>query len=253
VRSSWHCRQSERAIIIDCTKLVTVGPAFLTAYQSGALKLIVEPLNSFQLTLSDIRLDMLKICRSMPTRREIVLLTLLLAVLLLLTQVNTNLDLQTSLRLAPKQTHTERPSNLTAPSTKFEPQLPRTHIEWGSSQVPQTRIVAHVPGMSSALSFLFPSLNLTLTIIGWTLFDNLYVLNGTMYIVSDDPQSIPERKFIYSTGLRIESGEEEIRKRLPTNKDMSIVSTEEAKKLFDTGADVVDSVTVSLDHVVLFI
>ena len=85
---------------------------------------------------------------------------------------------------------------------------------------------------------------------GWTILDRLYALDGTLYIVTDDPASLPDRKYIISTALRIANGPIEAAKRLPTDKELRIISTAEAKNLFGSGADVLDGVTVSLDILV---
>jgi hypothetical protein len=92
--------------------------------------------------------------------------------------------------------------------------------------VPDTVIVGHAPG--------------------WTIFDRLYALDGTLFIVTDDPASVPDRKFIISTALRIANGPVETAKRIPTDKELRIISTADAKTLFGSGADVLDGVTVSL-------
>jgi hypothetical protein len=50
------------------------------------------------------------------------------------------------------------------------------------SLLPSTRVLGHAPG--------------------WTLFDNLYMHNGTLLIISDEPvSSFPERRLMTSTGL----------------------------------------------------
>ena len=81
---------------------------------------------------------------------------------------------------------------------------------------------------------------------GWTLLDKMYVLNGTVYIVTDQPDIVPDRKFITSTGADIGNSREEVQARLPTDRDMRIISPEEAKKLFGTGANRVEGLTVSI-------
>lgn len=96
--------------------------------------------------------------------------------------------------------------------------------------MPDTAIVAHAPG--------------------WTIFDRLYALKGTLYVVTDDPASVPDRNFIISTALRIANGPIEAAKRVPTDKELKVISTADAKTLFGSGADVLDGVTVRL--VVLF-
>ena len=93
-------------------------------------------------------------------------------------------------------------------------------------KVPDTVIVAHVPG--------------------WTIFDRLYALNDTLYVVTDDPASVPDRNFMISTARRIVNGPVEVAKRVPTDKELRVISTTDAKTLFGSGADVLDGVTVGL-------
>lgn len=161
-----------------------------------------------------------------PTAREIALLLTLLIFLLITTsnlttsprQFNNNPFLQ-----PPPTTH-RNPTNVnnTVEPTKFE-----TALSWeGSGKVPDTVVVAHAPG--------------------WTIFDRLYALDGTLYIVTDDPASLPDRKFMISTALKIANGPVEAAKRIPTDKELRIISTADAKNLFGSGADVLDGVTVSL-------
>ncbi|KDQ55039.1 hypothetical protein JAAARDRAFT_134200 [Jaapia argillacea MUCL 33604] len=89
--------------------------------------------------------------------------------------------------------------------------------------LPQTKVIAHVPG--------------------WTILDRLYILNGTVYIVSDDPQSIPKPSLITSTSKPIDNDPVETASRLPTEKEMRIVSTKQAKELFGTTPSCVDGVS----------
>ena len=92
--------------------------------------------------------------------------------------------------------------------------------------MPDTVVVAHVPG--------------------WTMFDRLYALNGTLYVVTDDPASVPDRSLMISKALRIANGPVEAAKRLPTNQELQVISTASAKTLFGSGACALDGVTVRL-------
>ena len=81
---------------------------------------------------------------------------------------------------------------------------------------------------------------------GWTIFDKLYLLNGTLYVVSDDPSKIPDRDLMISTGAPIENGPVEEAKRVPTDRDMQIITPQQAKLLFGSSdAELIDGVTVS--------
>ncbi|KAH8110811.1 hypothetical protein DFH11DRAFT_1513893, partial [Phellopilus nigrolimitatus] len=71
---------------------------------------------------------------------------------------------------------------------------------------------------------------------GWTIFDRLYAINGTLFVVTSTPENVPERRLLISSGYGIHNGEEEVRKRRPSDKDMRIVTPEEAQHLFGTHA-----------------
>ena len=75
-------------------------------------------------------------------------------------------------------------------------------------------------------------------VLGWTMFDRLYALNGMLYVVTDDPVSVPDRSLMISKVLRIANGPVEAAKRLPTDKELRVISTASAKTLFGSGADV---------------
>ena len=79
---------------------------------------------------------------------------------------------------------------------------------------------------------------------GWTIFDNLFLLNGTVFVVSDDPESVPDRNTITSTGLKIANGDEAIAARLPTDREFRVITVDEAQVLFGTSANIVDGTTV---------
>ena len=72
----------------------------------------------------------------------------------------------------------------------------------------------------------------------------MYIYNGTVFLVSDEPGTFLDRKFITSTGIIIDNGPEMVRARLPTDNDMRIISTSAAKKLFGNGANRIQGVTV---------
>ena len=80
--------------------------------------------------------------------------------------------------------------------------------------------------------------------LGWTVFDNLYVANGTVFVVTDNPEIIPPRDELISTGIELKNDPESVAARLPTNQEMRIISVEEARNLFGDGATLIDGVTV---------
>ncbi|KAH7907338.1 hypothetical protein BJ138DRAFT_992229, partial [Hygrophoropsis aurantiaca] len=99
--------------------------------------------------------------------------------------------------------------------------------------LPSTRIVAHAPG--------------------WTVFDNLYVLNGTVFVVTDKPGLIPDRALMTSTAVKIGNGKEMVEARIPGDAEMRIVSTAQAKALFGRSVELLDGVSVRPLFVVIFI
>jgi hypothetical protein len=77
-------------------------------------------------------------------------------------------------------------------------------------EIPQTELVSHAPG--------------------WTIFRNLYMADGTLFVVTSNPDAFPDIKLITSTGLPAENTPESIAERMPTSRDMSIISPEEARR-----------------------
>ncbi|KZT66543.1 hypothetical protein DAEQUDRAFT_730102 [Daedalea quercina L-15889] len=160
-----------------------------------------------------------------PTPREICLLAVLLVLLLVFT-ANLPQDTRTLKDIVRPYSVYEGDEINVAPQTlegQYSLQTLNLPLRWDAGPVPQTKIVAHAPG--------------------WTIFDRLYVLNGTVYIVSDEPDTIPDRRRITSTSVFIENGPIAEAGRIPTDKDMRVVSTEEAKRLFGTDAARLDGVT----------
>jgi hypothetical protein len=72
----------------------------------------------------------------------------------------------------------------------------------------------------------------------------MYIYNGTVYLVSDEPDTFPDRKYMTSAGINIDNNPEMVAARQPTDKDMRIISTSAARKLFGTGANRIQGVTV---------
>ncbi|KAH0829221.1 hypothetical protein J3R83DRAFT_2785 [Lanmaoa asiatica] len=136
---------------------------------------------------------MLKPTSSAPTKRECFLLALLLLALLSLSRASIAVRESRASPLVPENVVQQYGSNLesTSPDVEVpstESERWRTRVTWTSKQVPSTTIVSHVPG--------------------WTIFDNLFLLNGTVFVVTDDPESVPDRQTITSTGVRIDNGAE---------------------------------------------
>lgn len=76
------------------------------------------------------------------------------------------------------------------------------------------------------------------------MFDRLYFKNGTFYIVTDNPEEVPDLKLVISSGIFLTSGPADELKRLPTDKDMRVIDPDEARKVLGTQAERLDGVTV---------
>ncbi|OSD01278.1 hypothetical protein PYCCODRAFT_1426009 [Trametes coccinea BRFM310] len=86
-----------------------------------------------------------------------------------------------------------------------------------STTIPETTILSHAPG--------------------WTLFQNIYMSNGTMYIVTSRPSSFPDISLMTSTGLPAENTPENIAARMPTADDMAFLTPQEAQDRWGGDAD----------------
>ncbi|KAG9312000.1 hypothetical protein JVU11DRAFT_7272 [Chiua virens] len=160
--------------------------------------------------------------------REFVLLGLLLLALLWLSRASFGIRESRASSLVPGQVFQNHdadtqsaPQDLYTPTTESERW--RTRVTWSSNQMLSTVLVSHVPG--------------------WTIFDNLYLLNGTVFVVTDDPESIPDHKTITSTGVDVANGPAAVAARLPTDREFRVISPDEAQELFGSSADIIDGTT----------
>ncbi|KAF7346011.1 hypothetical protein MSAN_01827000 [Mycena sanguinolenta] len=143
-----------------------------------------------------------------PTRRELVLvLALLLSIL-----YYSNSSIHSSLVPAPVSPPLYTPSEFLNTLEEKDPRIYQPRLTWGNNEVPQTKVLANVPG--------------------WSIIDRLYIFKGVLYVVSDDPSSVPDVENMYSKGLEIFPGKEAEDSRLPGDEDIRIISTAEARKLF---------------------
>jgi hypothetical protein len=85
-------------------------------------------------------------------------------------------------------------------------------VKWGEEGAPRTSVLAHAPG--------------------WTVLDDIYLFNGTWYVVTDNPSSIPLRRMMISTGAEIWNDQASINRREPTEKEMRIIFPSEANRLW---------------------
>lgn len=80
------------------------------------------------------------------------------------------------------------------------------------------------------VSYDFPETTLDSHAPGWSVFSNLYMSNGTLFIVTNSPPStFPDIKFITSTGAPAENTPENIAARMPTSADMDFITPEQAR------------------------
>jgi hypothetical protein len=87
--------------------------------------------------------------------------------------------------------------------------------------------------------------NKPLACLGWTTIENAYLLNGTIFIVVDRAEGLPDRPMVVSNGLRIEAGEQAAQERLPSDDDLRIITPKEARTLFSTpSAEMLGGTTV---------
>lgn len=67
---------------------------------------------------------------------------------------------------------------------------------------------------------------------GWTIYENLYVSDGTMYIITPDASVWPEVRMMASTALEAVNTPENGRMREPTDDVMQFISPEAAEQLW---------------------
>ncbi|KAG8989728.1 hypothetical protein FRB94_014073 [Tulasnella sp. JGI-2019a] len=88
---------------------------------------------------------------------------------------------------------------------------------------------------------------------GFTVFDNLYAWNGTIYIVTSNATAFPELREMTSTGYAVFNGKEEVAKREPTDADMKVITVAEAHRLLGGVASRVDGVSFMVNDPPQFI
>jgi hypothetical protein len=78
------------------------------------------------------------------------------------------------------------------------------------ANLPETTIISHAPG--------------------WTIFRNLYMSEGTLFLVSQHPRSyFPHIRMMTSTGLEATTDAANVAMREPTKNNMDVISPQEAK------------------------
>ncbi|KAF8749723.1 hypothetical protein RHS01_09861 [Rhizoctonia solani] len=64
---------------------------------------------------------------------------------------------------------------------------------------------------------------------GWTVFENIYMSNGTMYIITDNPSAWPQRRMMIDTGITALNTPENIAAREPTEYDLDWITLKKQK------------------------
>lgn len=88
---------------------------------------------------------------------------------------------------------------------------PPTPIEF-MDHLPETSIVSHAPG--------------------WTIYRDIYMANGTLFILSSLPSDFPEIRQMVSTPLIADASPENIAAREPSDQVMKFITPIEAKRLW---------------------
>ncbi|KDQ57663.1 hypothetical protein JAAARDRAFT_271495 [Jaapia argillacea MUCL 33604] len=75
---------------------------------------------------------------------------------------------------------------------------------------------------------------------GWTLFRDIYMSNGTLFVLGPESarSSLPDRFYVTSTGLKAENNEENIRARLPTEREFDFINEQDAKRKWGARDDI---------------
>lgn len=147
-----------------------------------------------------------------------------------------------------KNHHKHASSSRTKPAAfdTHDNRMGASRVSWGrNEQMPLTDLVGHAPGSYLLLSSCGATskpvcLRAKISCgVGFTILDNVYFLNGTLYIVRSDtkPGSFPEpRMMISNAGNRTLSIED----------NMRIISERDALRLFGTQASRIEGTTVSI-------
>lgn len=69
---------------------------------------------------------------------------------------------------------------------------------------------------------------------GWNILDNVYMANGTLYVVTNNASSWPARNLLISSGHPLAFSKEARAAREPTEWDLSFITEEEAKARWKT-------------------
>lgn len=68
---------------------------------------------------------------------------------------------------------------------------------------------------------------------GWTIFENLYLYNGTLWVVTETPADFPVMRLMTSTGLPANGDPGNEAAREPTGEELKYISTKEARDMWE--------------------
>ena len=131
-------------------------------------------------------------------------------------------------------------SSTSAVATSASSSSKSLRLTWGNNSVPETEVLLHkVSGVCMPLR---SSYHQQLIPAGLTVLKNLYIFNGTIYIVTSQPDTVPESRFMISNGrpilpVKVQEDNE------PTNSTLSVISPKEAHLLFGMFASIIDGVS----------
>lgn len=104
-----------------------------------------------------------------------------------------------------------------APSSLSTVTVADVKVKWGDEGPPRTTVLAHAPGEFNQDA---PGTRARLqratranSVTGWTVLDDIYLFNGTWFVVTDNPSSIPLRRMMVSTGAEIWNDQASINRR----------------------------------------
>lgn len=124
--------------------------------------------------------------------------------------------------------------------------IENSRVVWNAEPMPVTSLVQHAPGSSTLLTLCVPSSLIHCYNLGWTILDNVYMHNGTLYIVRDDtrPTEFPPRHLMISDGSR-RLDDQPDEDRAPSDLNMKFLNSTEARAMFGKFANRLEGTSVS--------
>ncbi|KAG8679470.1 hypothetical protein FRC11_003692, partial [Ceratobasidium sp. 423] len=103
------------------------------------------------------------------------------------------------------------------------------------------------------LSTGLPQTNLVKHGASWTIFKIIYMPNGVMYIITDDPSKWPKRRMMIDMGITALNTPENIATREPTEVDLHWTSPKDAEARWGKRVWVVPDFTIIINHYYHFV